>query len=125
MRYPIFFAVLLKVIQDSGLQYFYSIPSIVPQSWKTVDQNWPKAVRWNKYDRICFIAASLHKQASLFDSSIPCNSTKWYSSRVPPIVPQNRFGVAVLLLWYHNSTVLQTKFGVTVLLLRAVLLFET
>ena len=29
---------------------------------------------------------------------------KWYGSRVLPIVPQNRFGVAVLLLCYHNST---------------------
>ena len=53
----------------------------------------------------------MHQQASLFDSSalyqiagIPLNSTKWYSSRVPPIVPQNRFGVAVLLLCYLNST---------------------
>ena len=26
---------------------------------------------------------------------------KWYGSK---IVPQNRFGVAVLLLWHHNST---------------------
>ena len=73
MRYPIFFAVLLKVIQDSGLWYFYSIPPIVPQSHKIVDQNWPEAVRWNKYDIIRFIAASLHQQASLFDSSAPSN----------------------------------------------------
>ena len=58
MRYPIFFLVLLKVIQDSGLRYFYSIPPIVLQSWEIVDQNWPKAVRRNKYDRIRFIAAS-------------------------------------------------------------------
>ena len=73
MRYPIFFAVLLKVIQYSGLRYFYSIPPIVPQCQEIVDQNWLKALRWNKYDKFCFIAASLHRQASLFDSSAPLN----------------------------------------------------
>ena len=72
-----FSAGLLKVIQDPGLQYFYSIPTIVLQSKKILDQNWPKAARWFKYDRIRFI---------------------------PPIVPQNRFGFAVLLLCYSNST---------------------
>ena len=36
-------------------------------------------------------------------AGISSNSTKWYSSRVPPIVPQNRFGVAVLLLCTANQ----------------------
>ena len=81
MQYSIFFAVLLKVIQYFGLLYFYSIPPTVPQSQTIGEQNWSKADRWNKYDRIHFIAASLHYQTSLLNSSAPlnrCYSIKQY-----------------------------------------------
>ena len=44
-QYAIFFAVLLKVIQDFGLWYSYSILPIVPQSYKIGNLNWYKAAR--------------------------------------------------------------------------------
>ena len=66
-----FFCGTFEVNTKFWLRYFYSITPIVLQSQKIGDQNWSKAVRWHKYDRIRFIAASLHKQASLFDNSAP------------------------------------------------------
>ena len=135
MRYSIFFAVLLKVIQDFGLRYFYSILPIVPQSQKIVDQNWPKDVKLNQYDRIGFIAASLHQQASLFDISAPSNrkknSTKQSLRRVlngTPVEYHQQYcktDLGLRYFYYVTPIVPQTRFGVVVLLLHAILLFDT